>query len=362
VGSLPRQTKAAPEEGKARIITKAVRYELPAASRGRELAPCLTVINFACKRGLSTGTMFPGMKILHSWLSDMKTCIVTGATSGIGHSIATGLATLQHTVIMLGRNPEKGATLAEQLKSVTGNRNIHYLNVDLCSQKQIRAVGNKIRHEFPVIDVLINNAAQWNSMYELTEDGIEKQFAVNHLAYFLLTHLLYPHIRNSNDARIINIGSDSHRYGRINFENLNLKNEYHGLKAYGQSKLANLLFSYHLHRIKPEKEISVYCVQPGLVKTDIGIKHTSLLHSLAWKLRRLTGVSCEKAASHIIYLATSNDVVGRSGLYWENRKPKPSSFPSQRYKDAEKLWEMSEALCGIKSYFQDTAKENISSE
>lgn len=279
-----------------------------------------------------------------------KTCVITGATSGIGRSMATGLASMEYTVIMLGRNPEKGASLIKELKAGTGNRNIHYFNIDLSSQKQIRTIGNKIWEEFPTIDVLINNAAQWNSRYELTEDGIEKQFAVNHLAYFLLTHLLYPSLLNSDDARIINIGSDSHRYGKINFENLNLENEYHGLKAYGQSKLANLLFSYHLHRIKREKKISVYCVQPGLVKTDIGIKHTSLLHSLAWKIRRLTGITAEKAASNIIYLATSNEVAGQSGLYWDNRKPKPSSILSQNREDAERLWKLSEALCGIKTW------------
>lgn len=285
-----------------------------------------------------------------------KTCIVTGATSGIGHSIAAGLAARQQTVVMLGRNPEKGATLIKQLKASTGNSNIHYFTLDLSSQRQIRSTGNKIQKEFPTIDVLINNAAQWNSKYELTEDGIEKQFAVNHLAYFLLTHLLYPGIRKSQNARIINIGSDSHRYGKINFQNLNLQNEYHGLKAYRQSKLANLLFSYHLHRIKREKEVSVYCVQPGLVKTDIGMKHTSLLHSLAWKLRRLTGITTEKAASDIIYLATSDEVADRSGLYWDNRKPKPSSPLSRNREDAEKLWKLSEALCGITNYFHETTE------
>jgi retinol dehydrogenase 12 len=280
-----------------------------------------------------------------------KTCIVTGATSGIGRSIAEGLTALGHTVVILGRNSEKGTICIDQLKASTGNNNVHYFNLDLCSQKQIRSTANKIVEQFPIIDVLINNAAQWNSRYELTEDGIEKQFAVNHLAYFLLTHLLYPAMRKSNDARIINIGSDSHRHGKINFENLNLKNEYHGLKAYGQSKLANLLFSYHLHRTKGEKHIAVYCVQPGLVKTDIGIKHTSLLHSLAWKLRRLAGVSAETAASNIIYLATSDEVADQSGLYWDNRKPKPSSILSQNPEDAERLWKMSETLCGIEKYF-----------
>ena len=294
------------------------------------------------------------MKILCSDRLMNKICIITGATSGIGYSVAAGLAAQQQTVIMLGRNSEKGATLLKQLKACTGNSNIHYFTADLCSQRQIRSIGNIIREKFPTIDVLINNAAQWNSKYELTEDGIEKQFAVNHLAYFLLTHILYPSIKNSRHARIINIGSDSHRYGKINFPDLNLQNEYHGLKAHGQSKLANLLFSFHLHRIKREKEVSVYCVQPGLVKTDIGIKNTSLLHSLAWKLRRLAGITAEKAASNIIHLATSDEVAGHSGRYWDNRRPKPSSPRSQSLEDAEKLWKLSEALCGIENYFHVT--------
>jgi NAD(P)-dependent dehydrogenase (short-subunit alcohol dehydrogenase family) len=281
-----------------------------------------------------------------------KICVVTGATSGIGYSIAQGLAQLQHTVVMLGRNPEKGTGLLEKLKAETGNTKIHYFNVDLSSQAQIRSTGAAIRKKFPTIDILINNAAQWTSKYELTKDGIEKQFAVNHLAYFLMTHLLYPSIANSSNGRIINIGSDSHRHGKINFKNLNLENEYHGLKAYGQSKLANLLFSYHLHRIKKEKNVSVYCVQPGLVKTDIGIKHTSLLHRLAWKFRRLTGMTTEKAASSIIFLAVSESVANASGLYWDNRKPKPSSAASENQANAERLWKMSEDLCGISDYFQ----------
>jgi retinol dehydrogenase 12 len=280
-----------------------------------------------------------------------KTCVVTGATSGIGYAIAKELASMQHIVVMLGRDPAKGTATQQQLITQTGNQKIHYYNVDLCSQRQIKSVGAVLMDAFPVIDVLVNNAAQWNSRHELTEDGIEKQFAVNHLAYFLLTHLLYPSLSNSDDARIINIGSDSHRYGKMNFENLNLTGEYHGLKAYGQSKLANLLFSYHLHRNKPDHNVSVYCVQPGLVKTDIGVKHTTLLHSIAWKLRRLGGITSEAAASNIAYLATSSEVKGRSGLYWDSRKPKPSSPLSQNEKDAQRLWDISTRICGIVDYF-----------
>src|SRR5690606_13020327 len=218
-------------------------------------------------------------------------------------------------------------------------------------QKQIREVGEIIRLQHPRIDVLINNAAVWTSRCELTEDQIEKQFAVNHLAYFLLTHILYANIALSEDGRIINIGSDSHKYGRINFDDLNLQRSYHGLKAYGQSKLANLMFTYHLHRIKKEPHVSVYCVQPGLVKTDIGVKHTSAFHALMWKLRRLGGVPPEKAAETAIYLAASPEAAGKSGLYWDKCKPKPSSARSRNEEEAARLWKMSEELCGIKSFF-----------
>ncbi len=179
-----------------------------------------------------------------------KTAVITGATSGIGYGIAKGLAMRHFRLALIGRNQEKGEAVVENLKSLTNNPSISYYNVDLCSQKQIRQTGREIRDGFPRIDVLINNAGVWTSRCELTEEGIEKQFAVNHLAYFLLTHLLYPSIAKSDNGRIINTGSDSHRYGRINFGDYNLQNSYHGLKAYGQSKLANLLFTYELHRIK----------------------------------------------------------------------------------------------------------------
>ena len=201
-------------------------------------------------------------------------------------------------------------------------------------------------------NVLVNNAGVWTSRCELTEDKIEKQFAVNHLAYFLLTHLLYPNIAASSDGRIINIGSDSHKYGRINFDDLNLERSYHGLKAYGQSKLANVLFTYELHRRKQHDHVSAYCVQPGLVKTDIGVKHTNPFHGFMWKLRRLSGMTADEAARTAVYLATSPEASGKSGLYWDKCKPKPSSSRSKNEQDAARLWEMSERLCGIESYFR----------
>lgn len=281
-----------------------------------------------------------------------KTVVITGATSGIGHGIAKGLAERRFQLALIGRDPTKGAAVVETLKKNYDNPLIAYFNVDLSSQKQIRQLGEELRGKYPTIDVLINNAGVWTSRCELTDEKIEKQFAVNHLAYFLLTHLLYPAIASSADGRIINMGSDSHRYGKINFDDVNLQHSYHGLKAYGQSKLANLLFTYELHRIKNDNHVSVYCVQPGLVKTDIGVKHTNPFHSFMWKLRRLGGVTPDEAARTAIYLATDPDVADKSGLYWDKLKPKPSSARSRNVEDAVRLWQLSEQLCGIERYFR----------
>ena len=281
---------------------------------------------------------------------DRKTCIITGATSGIGYGIAKGMAAKGFELILIGRDPEKGRSAVSGIQSETGAP-VTYYNIDLCSQKQIREIGEKIKANHPRIDVLINNAGVWTSRCELTEEKVEKQFAVNHLAYFLLTHLLYPNIAKAPEGRIINIGSDSHKFGKINFDDLNLERSYHGLKAYGQSKLANLLFTYELHRKKKESHVSVYCVQPGLVKTDIGVKHTNPFHGLMWKLRRMGGVTPDKAAQTAVYLATSPDAAGRSGLYWDKCKPKPSSDRSKNTQDAARLWQVSEQLCGIQKYF-----------
>lgn len=283
---------------------------------------------------------------------EKKTCVITGATSGIGYGIAKGLASKNFELILIARDAVKGQTALGELKKMTGNGDIRYFNADLCSQQQIRQAGAEIAALYPKIDVLINNAGVWTSRCELTEERIEKQFAVNHLAYFLLTHLLYPSVSRSADGRIINIGSDSHKFGKINFDDLNLQRSYHGLKAYGQSKLANLLFTYELHRAKKHDHVSVYCVQPGLVKTDIGVKHTNPFHSFMWKLRRLGGVTPEQAAETAIYLATDPEAGAQSGLYWDKRKPKPSSQRSRNAEDAARLWKISEQLCGIDNYFR----------
>lgn len=281
-----------------------------------------------------------------------KTCIITGSSSGIGFEMAKALAEKGARIIAIGHNPEKLDQAVGEIKEVTGNRDVSGINMDLSSQKQVRKGAEEIREKVPVIDVLINNAGTWFSRLNYSDDNIEMQFAVNHLAYFLLTHDLLPVLVRSEDPRIINVGSDSHFSGKIHFNDINLTNKYHGLRAYAQSKLANVLFTYEFDRRKPVDKISINCVHPGLVKTNIGLKHTISFHGLAWKIRRMSGMSPADGALTSIYLASSEEVKGISGKYWDKCKPKKSSKRSMIKEDAQKLWLLSEKLCDIDDYFK----------
>lgn len=290
-----------------------------------------------------------------------KNCIITGGNSGIGFETALALAKLGAYVTILSRNQEKAEAAVKSIKAKSQNKNVDYTLVDLSSQKSIRDAAKYIRREYDNIDVLINNAGTWFSNLELTEDGIERQFAVNHLAYFLLTHELIALLGKSENARIICVGSDSHFHGKMHFDDLTLGKKYHGIRAYAQSKLANVLFTYELdRRLKSSgiSNISINCVQPGLVKTDIGLKHSISLHGIAWRIRRMGGVSAAKGAETSIYLSSSEKARGQSGKYWDKCNTKPSSKRSYNEDDAKRLWEVSLQMGQIKDYLSPLAAEN----
>jgi len=282
-----------------------------------------------------------------------KTCVVTGANSGIGLATARGLAEKGARVLLLCRDEKKGLQALEGIRRATGNEALSLHLVDLARQEQLREAGAAIREACPVIDVLVNNAGTWISEYTLTDQGVEKVFAVNHLGPFLLTHLLYPSLRKAEDGRIINVSSDNHYQAEMYFEDLNLSDRYHGLRSYAQSKLANVMFTVEFNRCKPDSQIDVNAVQPGLVHTDIGLKHTSWLHALAWKVRRSFWKSKtpEEGAATNIYLATADEARGRSGLYWDECRPKPAAPSTQDSEQTGRLWRRSEELCGIEDYF-----------
>lgn len=291
-----------------------------------------------------------------------KNCIVTGGNSGIGFETALALAKMGANLIIICRSEEKGATAAKMITAKSQNEHVEYVVADLSSQASIRSAAAFIRNKFSSIDVLINNAGAWFSKMVLTEDGVERQFAVNHVAYFLLTRELLPALKNSTDARIICVGSDSHFQGKMHFDDLNLTKKYHGLRAYAQSKLANALFVYELDRKLRELELSnitVNCVQPGLVKTDIGTKHTISLHDIAWRIRRMGGVSPAKGAETSIFLATSDSIQGESGKYWDKCSTKPSSKKSYIEEDAARLWDISLQLTGVEDYFESIREHQV---
>lgn len=282
-----------------------------------------------------------------------KTCVITGANTGIGFETARALASQGAHVVLICRNKAKGTAAVEAIIKACGHKKVDLFIADLAVQAQIRTTGLAIKEKYPVVDVLVNNAGTWYSDYQLTPDGIETVFAVNHLAYVLLSHLLWPCLAKSSDARIVNIASDSHFKGNIDFDDLGLSQNYHGLRSYAQSKLGNVLFTYELDRRKPIEHCSVNAVQPGLVHTDIGLKHTNWFHGFAWKVRRglWKSLSPAEGASTSIFLASHPDAQGQSGKYWDNCKSKSSSPLSYDQEVAARLWEASLELCGIADFF-----------
>ncbi len=283
-----------------------------------------------------------------------KTCVITGANSGLGYWTTFGLAKLGWTIFMLCRSAQKANLAKEEISNKAGNSNIHIIPVELSSLNSIQEAVEAISNKTNTIDVLINNAATVSSKRSLSADGFELQFAINHLAPFYLTHLIIPFLKNSKDPRVVNISSNNHKKGKIYFEDIFLQNNYGILKAYDQSKLANVLFTYELDRQLKKNNfvISTYCVDPGHINTKIGLKNTSIIHCLAWWIRSKMGKTPEQGARCQIYVATSDEVYKQSGKYWKDCKPTRSSSLSYDISKAEKLWLLSMKFCGIVDYFK----------
>lgn len=280
-----------------------------------------------------------------------KICLITGANSGIGFETAKSLCAKGAYVLLWCRSEEKAKHALAKIKAEYPETKADIIISDLSSQKEIRKTCAEILKKHHHLDVLINNAGSWFSEFKLTQEGIERQWAINHLAPFLITHLLLPALQKSDDPRVITVSSDSHYHGKIHFNDVNLSQNYHGIRAYAQSKLANVLFTQEFERRKGKLPITISAVQPGLVKTDIGLKNTISFHGLIWKIRRLGGVSPKKGAETSIYLASAAEAKGISGKYWDRCKPKPPSKKTENLSDAAKLWELSLKMCDVQNYF-----------
>jgi NAD(P)-dependent dehydrogenase (short-subunit alcohol dehydrogenase family) len=276
---------------------------------------------------------------------DKKLILITGATAGIGETAAHALAAQGHELILVGRNPQKAELVAEHIRTQTCNNAIHFLLADFSDLGQIWQLAEQVKRQFPKPDVLINNAGTYFSKREKTKYGAEKTFVVNHLAAFLLTNLLLDHLHEQ--ARIINVSSNSHYEGKLDLNDLNFSKFYFGLTAYQRSKLANVLFTYELARCLVDTTITVNALNPGLVATDIFRRNYGILGPfIKWIISRIS-ITPEAGADNTIFLATSADVEGITGKYFVKRNAVTSAPLSYDEDLAKNLWEVSERLTAI---------------
>jgi NAD(P)-dependent dehydrogenase (short-subunit alcohol dehydrogenase family) len=277
-----------------------------------------------------------------------KVCLVTGATSGIGLATVGELARRGARILLVARNEQKCARVLRGLKDETGNQDIECLLANLSRKAEIERLAAQVHQAVPKLDVLVNDAGAVYMRRRLNADGIERTFALNHLAYFHLTLRLLDLLRSADQGRVINLTSAMHATAVLDFDNLQLEHGYGGLKAYRQSKLANLLFTYELARRLAGTPITVNAVHPGFVATNIGANNTSL-YQLVKPILRLIAKSPAEGAETVIYLATSPEVEEISGSYFidcEQVKSSPASYDEEA---ARRLWDRSLDLTGLKN-------------
>jgi len=284
-----------------------------------------------------------------------RICVVTGATSGIGAVTARGLARLGGTVVIVGRDPGKCAQQVERIKREIPGARAEALVADLTSQAEIRQLARSLASRHSRVDLLINNAGAWFlHRRQVSVDGIEMTFALNHLSYFMLTLLLLERLTASLSARVVNVSSIAHAHQALDLEDLQGQKGYDGFRAYGRSKLANLLFTYELARRLRGTGVTVNALHPGDVATNLGSNNGWIRGWLRVKARNAKNlmngrmVTPEQGAATSIYLASSPDVEGVNGRYFQDCKELRSSQASYDEGTAAILWSISEDLTGVR--------------
>lgn len=277
-----------------------------------------------------------------------KIFLITGATAGIGKETARGIAKTGATVVLVGRSEEKCEKVLQEIKTTTGNQNLDFLTADLFSIAEIRRLADKFKGRYKRLDVLVNNAGAIFDKRETTVDGLEKTFALNHISYFLLTNLLLDVIKTSASARIVNVSSIAHQFAnKLDFDDLQFERKsYSSFTAYSQSKLMNVLFTYELARRLKGSNVTANCLHPGGVASNFADNTGGILRIAAWFFKNTFAISSEKGAATSIYLATSAEVEGVSGKYFDNKKEKSSSKISYDEAVQKQLWETSEKIVG----------------
>lgn len=271
-----------------------------------------------------------------------KICLITGGNAGIGRATALELAKKGATVVLISRNKQRGEEAVSDIIAKSGNSNVDFILADLSSQKSVRQAAAEFKNKYDKLHVLINNAAVFLTNREVTEDGIEKTFATNYLSHFLLTHLLLDVMKSSGGARIINVAS-KHNGLKIDFDDLMLQKKYSTFKAVGTTKLGLVIFTKELAKRLKGTDVTVNSLHPGIIKTN-------LLKEMPRSIKFIFGLlssSVEKGAQTPVYLATSPEVQGVSGQYFEKCKPAKTSSGANNEATNKRFWELSMKLAGL---------------
>lgn len=277
-----------------------------------------------------------------------KIVLITGATAGIGKETAREIAKTGANVVIIGRDSAKTGAVADELRKASGNEKIDTLVADLSLMSGIRRAADEFKSKYERLDVLVNNAGAIFDRRELTAEGLEKTFALNHISYFLLTNLLLDTIKNSAPARIVSVSSTAHSFGKIDFENLQREKSFSKFGSYSASKLMNVLFTYELARHLKGTDVTANCLHPGAVASNFGDELTGIFGWLTQIGKKLAFISAEKGAETSVYLATSPEVETVSGRYFDSKKAVKSSTASYDENLQKRLWEASEKIVGQK--------------
>jgi NAD(P)-dependent dehydrogenase (short-subunit alcohol dehydrogenase family) len=276
-----------------------------------------------------------------------RTVLVTGGTGGIGGATAAGLAALGARVGVVGRDRGRAAAAAERIRRTGGE--VDVFTADLSAQREVRALAEQVLAAYPRLDVLVNNVGGYWAHRHTTEDGLERTFAVNHLAPFLLTNLLLDRLRESAPARVVTVSSGAQAMGRIDFDDLQGERAYRGQRAYNQSELANVMFTYELARRLEGSGVTATVLHPGVVRTAFGREDSTGWMRLMLPVVRPFMRSPEEGARTSIHLASSPEVEGVTGQYFANERPRSSAKASYDRDAAGRLWDLSAELVGLSS-------------
>jgi NAD(P)-dependent dehydrogenase (short-subunit alcohol dehydrogenase family) len=275
-------------------------------------------------------------------------CVVTGASSGIGLEAARAIAAEGAHVVMVSRNPAKAEAAAAEVR-LTAAGPVDVVLADFARLDEVRRLAGDLHNRYPRIDVLVNNAGLYRLRRATTPDGFETTFAVNHLAPFLLTHLLLDRLRAAAPSRIVVVASGAHFGRSLDFDDLQSERGYRAMKVYGRSKLANIMFTYAMARRLDGSGVTINCLHPGWVATNLGSGNTIPVKPVAIVSRLFGAITPEKGADTVIWLASSKEVDGVSGKYFDRRRERRSSDASADVDAQERLWRASASLTGLES-------------